>query len=65
MHLIRVDLPDPDGPQTTTTSPRSICVVQSASTWKLPYHLETASMEIMAMVSVSTGWVQRDRGGCA
>ena len=34
-HLISVDLPDPDGPQTTTTSPFSTLVVQSVSTWKL------------------------------
>ena len=37
-----VDLPEPDGPQTTTTSPFSILVVQSVSTWKLPYHLLTS-----------------------
>ena len=35
-HLISVDLPDPEGPHTTTTSPGSTCVVQSVSTWKLP-----------------------------
>jgi hypothetical protein len=34
--LIRVDLPEPDGPQTTTTSPFFTWVVQSVSTWKLP-----------------------------
>ena len=28
-HLMSVDLPDPDGPQTTTTSPRATLVVQS------------------------------------
>ena len=51
-HLISVDLPDPDGPQTTTTSPFSMLVVQSVSTWKLPYHLETFLMSIMARSSV-------------
>src|SRR4029079_12295814 len=45
--LISVDLPDPDGPQTTTTSPFSILVVLSVSTWKVPYHLETSLMSIM------------------
>jgi hypothetical protein len=35
-HLIRVDLPLPDGPQTTITSPLLTWVVQSVSTWKLP-----------------------------
>ncbi len=34
-HLISVDLPEPDGPQTTTTSPLATLVVQSVSTWKL------------------------------
>ncbi len=37
--LISVDLPEPDGPQTTTTSPLSTFVVQSVSTWNVPYHL--------------------------
>jgi hypothetical protein len=46
--LISVDLPEPDGPQTTTTSPFWMVVVQSVSTWKLPYHLETFLMSIMA-----------------
>ena len=54
-HLISVDLPDPDGPQTTTTSPLSIFVVQSVSTWKLPYHLETFLMSIMARSSRCSG----------
>ncbi len=49
--LISVDLPDPEGPQTTTTSPFLIAVVQSVSTWKLPYHLETFLMSIMAKLS--------------
>src|SRR4051812_39575960 len=38
-HLMSVDLPLPEGPQTTTTSPFATSVEQSASTWKLPYHL--------------------------
>ena len=41
MVLIKVDFPDPDGPQITTTSPFWIEVVQSVKTWKLPYHFET------------------------
>jgi len=41
MTLIRVDLPEPEGPQTTTTSPFLTEVVQSARTWKSPYHLLT------------------------
>src|SRR5262245_30791318 len=45
--LIRVDLPLPDGPHTTTTSPLATSVVQSLSTWKAPYHLLTCSIRIM------------------
>jgi hypothetical protein len=45
--LINVDLPLPEGPQTTTTSPFDTSVLQSASTWKLPYHLLTFFMEII------------------
>ena len=45
--LIRVDLPEPDGPQMTTTSPLATWVVQSASTWNLPYHLLTLFSSII------------------
>src|SRR5436853_4364779 len=51
-HLISVDLPEPDGPHTTTTSPLSTLVVQFLSTWKLPYHLLTLLNSIMG-ISVS------------
>src|SRR5258705_9333912 len=47
-HLISVDLPDPDGPHTTTTSPRCIVRLQSLRTCAAPYHLSTASTVIMA-----------------
>src|SRR6516225_5892630 len=46
-HLIRVDLPEPDGPHTTTTSPLATSVEQSLSTWKLWYHLLTCSSVII------------------
>src|SRR5215213_899126 len=47
-HLISVDLPEPDGPHTTTTSPLATLVVQSFSTWKLgPYHLLTWLISII------------------
>ena len=42
-----MDLPLPEGPHTTTTSPFATLVVQSVSTWKLPYHLLTLSIEII------------------
>ena len=47
-HLISVDLPEPDGPHTTTTSPLATSVEQSLSTWKLWYHLLTLLSVIMA-----------------
>src|SRR5207248_11237635 len=51
-HLISVDLPDPDGPHTTTTSPLATLVVQSFSAWKLgPYHLLTWRISIMRFLS--------------
>ena len=53
--LISVDLPEPDGPQTTTTSPFWIEVVLSVSTWKVPYHFETFLMSIMCGLSADGG----------
>ena len=50
-HLMSVDLPEPEGPHTTTTSPFLMLVVQSVSTWKLPYHLLMFLMSIMATSS--------------
>src|SRR5262245_14426831 len=47
-HLIKVDLPDPDGPQTTTTSPLATLVVQSFRAWNaVPYHLSTWLISII------------------
>src|SRR5438309_6452154 len=46
-HLMSVDLPLPEGPHTTTTSPFFTSVEQPVSTWKLPYHLLTFCIEIM------------------
>jgi hypothetical protein len=51
--LISVDLPEPDGPQTTTTSPLTMRALQSASTWKLPYHLDTFWMSITTRLRIS------------
>ncbi|MET3717294.1 hypothetical protein ABMD26_003542 [Pseudomonas sp. PvP001] len=48
-HLIRVDLPEPEGPHTTTTSPFLTSVLQSVSTWKSPYHLLMFLMEIIRL----------------
>src|ERR1700744_5530000 len=52
-HLIRVDFPDPDGPQTTTTSPFATLVVQSFSAWKLgPQNLSVWLISIMGNPSM-------------
>src|SRR2546430_1426214 len=47
-HLISVDLPEPEGPHTTTTSPLATSVEQSFKTWKVWYHLLTLLSVIMA-----------------
>ena len=49
MVLMRVDLPEPDGPQTTTTSPLRISVEHSLSTCTEPYHLLTFLSWIMGV----------------
>src|ERR1700754_5230719 len=38
VHLISVLLPEPDGPQTTTTSPRATLAEHSFRIWVAPYH---------------------------
>src|SRR5688572_3223657 len=42
MQRIIVDLPDPDGPHTTTRSPRATSRLMSQSAWNSPYHLFTS-----------------------
>ncbi|WP_244508033.1 hypothetical protein [Mesorhizobium sp. ORS 3428] len=41
MQRIIVDLPDPDGPQMTSFSPRETVRFTLRSTWNSPYHLFT------------------------
>ncbi len=48
MHRIIVDLPEPDGPMTTTTSWLATLTLMSASAWKLPKNLSTCSSSIIA-----------------
>src|SRR2546425_6175379 len=47
--LIRVLLPEPEGPHTTTTSPLLTAVEQPLSTCTAPYHLLTSPISILAM----------------
>src|SRR6185312_13162677 len=54
-HLIRVDLPDPEGPHTTTTSPLATSVEQPLSTWAAPYHLLRSLILIMGTRSADDG----------
>src|ERR1700746_1406740 len=44
MQRIRVDLPEPEGPQITIRSPRPTSRLMSRSTWKSPYHLFNVDM---------------------
>src|SRR5208283_5899582 len=55
MHLTSVLLPEPEGPQTTTTSPRATRVEQSCSTCVDPYDLPTPSSTRIAPPAVT--WV--------
>ncbi|CFO66557.1 Uncharacterised protein [Bordetella pertussis] len=47
MVRMSVDLPEPDGSHTTSTSPRPTSRLTSLSTWCSPYHLLTPSSLIM------------------
>src|SRR5215831_2033943 len=53
--LIKVLLPEPEGPHTTTTSPLLTAVVQLFSTCTGPYHLLTSFISIIAMTVPSRG----------
>src|SRR3972149_2987892 len=58
---IIVDLPEPEGPATTTTSPDRIARLMPRSTCSLPNHLCTSSSRMMCWPSraalVPAGWV--------
>src|ERR1700728_2518080 len=61
-HLINVDLPDPDGPQTTTTAPLATPVVQSFKAWKdAVYHLSTWLISIIG-APVNERWQRVPEG---
>src|ERR1035437_5960152 len=47
MQRIRVDLPEPEGPQMTMRSPRRTCRLMLVSAWKLPKLLQTPSRVMM------------------
>src|SRR5882757_972370 len=48
-HLMSVDLPEPEGPHTTTTSRLATAVEHCYNTGRLGYHLLTVSSVIMCM----------------
>jgi hypothetical protein len=50
MHRMRVLLPDPEGPITTTTSPSSTAKSTSFKTWKSPKYLLTPSKFMMLIL---------------
>ena len=53
MQRISVDLPDPDGPQSTIFSPLRTVRLMFFNAWNAPYHLSTAFIEISGLLSVS------------
>src|SRR5262249_24487322 len=64
-HLISVDLPEPDGPHTTTTSPLATRVEQPLSTCTVPYHLLTPSTVIMSGSKARSFQLSSHDGGAA
>ncbi|GAA0280453.1 hypothetical protein GCM10008965_54490 [Methylorubrum aminovorans] len=46
-------MPEPEGPQTTTTSPRFTAVEQPVRTRTSPYHFDTASMAIIGPLAMA------------
>jgi hypothetical protein len=46
-HLIRVDFPLPEGPQTTIISPSLTLILMFFSAWKSPYHLFNSLISII------------------
>ena len=50
MHRISVDLPEPEGPITTTTSPRATSRLMPRSTWSLPKYLCRFSIWMMGSI---------------
>ena len=53
MQRIRVDLPEPEGPQMTIFSPSLTSRLMSDSTWNWPYHLLTPLSSITELVAIS------------
>ena len=63
MQRISVDLPDPEGPQTTMRSPGFTSRLMSRSTWNLPNHFSTPVMRMIGSPSGSTwGWAAASVG---
>src|SRR6059058_5502531 len=60
-HLMSVDLPEPEGPQTTTTSPLATRRLQLSSTWKPPYHLLALRMSSMKRAPEQDGMASAHR----
>ena len=54
MQRIQVDLPEPDGPSTTTTSRSLMTAVIPSRAWKSPNHLLTPSHTIMSSRAASS-----------
>src|SRR3546814_15334635 len=61
--FISVDLPEPEGPQTTTTSPCATWVLQSSSTCVAPYHLLTCFISIIPVPAIRIQICVHDNAG--
>src|SRR5690625_7180966 len=55
MQRSRVDLPEPEGPTSTHTSPERTVSAQSLSTWRSPKVLCRPSISITASAAAGTG----------
>ena len=56
MHLISVLLPEPEGPQITTTSPLAMLHRAIVEHLERPYHLLTCSSSITGRTFAAAGW---------
>ena len=62
--LMSVDLPEPDGPHTTTTSPLATSAEQCLRTCMDPYHLLTSLMLIIGWSTNDGGTLLNDAHAC-
>src|SRR5262245_58986307 len=64
MQRIRVDLPEPDGPQITTRSPLRTLRLMSASTSNVPNHLKRPLISTARPADLPSVSLTRSEGSC-